>query len=237
MVFIFGKNEHPFSVTLEFDAKTENLESNRRLPVTTVLDSGDEIQFLTFKIKNIVRNWDYQATYKYYKGDINAVHDDGFAYSLPFKAGESYYLAQGFNGSYSHQGDLRYSLDFQMDEGTGVYAARSGLIIEAEESHDRGGPLEQYMPFTNYISILHDDGTFADYSHLKKDGALVEVGQRVRKGQLIGYSGSTGFASGPHLHFVVKKARRGGGFVSIPIKFTTKDGVVELSEGQLYTGY
>ncbi|MEX2362045.1 MAG: M23 family metallopeptidase, partial [Balneolaceae bacterium] len=140
-------------------------------------------------------------------------------------------------GAYSHKGDLRYSLDFSLSLSDEIYAARGGVVVALEESNDRGGSLVQYMEYANYITILHDDGTFADYSHLMKNGVDVEIGQKVRMGQLIGFSGATGYASGPHLHFVVKKTKKGGGYISIPIKFTTKDGIISLQEGQSYLGY
>lgn len=93
------------------------------------------------------------------------------------------------------------------------------------------------MEFANYITVLHNDGTFADYSHLRYKSVIVQLGQQVERGQIIGYSGATGYATGPHLHFVVKKAKKGGGFISIPVEFTTLKGIQELREGEKYVGY
>lgn len=236
-VNIFVQNDNLYPITIEFDAKPENLIAADRLPVTETVGASSNHKIFYFQIKNPAKKWDYEATYKYYKGDIYARHNDKMAYKLPFKSGESYPVTQGYNGQFSHKGDLKYSIDFYMDSGTSVYAARSGVVIEAEDRFDKGGPLEQFMPYTNYITVLHDDGTFSEYSHLKQNGVLVEVGQHIFKGQHIAYSGATGFASGPHLHFVVKKAKKGGGFVSIPIKFATQEGVIELEEGISYVGY
>ena len=53
------------------------------------------------------------------------------------------------------------------------------------------------------IVIQHPDGSRAGYWHLQKDGALVNVGDTVSKGQVIGLSGKTGYAFQPHLHFIV----------------------------------
>ena len=55
------------------------------------------------------------------------------------------------------------------------------------------------------------------YAHLKAEGVLVRVGQRVRAGQQIGLSGNTGFTTGPHLHFVVQ-VNRGMRLESIPVR-------------------
>ena len=237
IVQVFVNNRNIYPITIEFNSELTNLEPAKKLPVVEVIPAGEEKHLVDLKIKNRTRSWDYTATYKYYIGDIEARHNDHFAYRLPYRIGSEYKLTQGFNGSFSHTGDLRHALDFHMETGSQVYAARGGVVVDLEESHDKGGPLELYMPYTNFVTVMHDDGTFADYSHLKKDGAAVEVGQKVRMGQLIGYSGATGFASGPHLHFVVKKAKKGGGYISIPVKFVTREGIIELQEGKVYAGY
>ncbi len=68
------------------------------------------------------------------------------------------------------------------------------------------------------MKILHSDGTYAVYAHFEEDGIIVSMGEYLEEGQLIGYSGNTGYSSGPHLHFSIlendnfKKA-------SIPFKF------------------
>jgi murein DD-endopeptidase MepM/ murein hydrolase activator NlpD len=53
------------------------------------------------------------------------------------------------------------------------------------------------------VKIYHSDGTFADYVHLRYGGVLVEVGEEVRAGDVIGLSGNTGYSTQPHLHFAV----------------------------------
>ena len=68
---------------------------------------------------------------------------------------------------------------------------------------------------------MHSDGTFADYSHLKLQGAVVKKGEFIKKDQLLGYSGSTGFESGPHLHFAVLMNRTDGKRIFIETKFKT----------------
>ncbi len=73
--------------------------------------------------------------------------------------------------------------------GTPVYASASGSVAMAEELYLYG----------NSILIDHGVGVFSGYSHLQQ--ILVVPGQFVNQGDLIGYMGSTGFSSGPHLHW------------------------------------
>jgi len=85
------------------------------------------------------------------------------------------------------------------------------------------------------VLIRHDDGTLGHYCHLKKGGVVVHPGQRVKTGEMIALSGSTGFSSGPHLHFCVFMTKDGRDRVSIPVKFRVSDGeAMTLVEGEKY---
>jgi len=234
---IYAENSNIYPVTVEYMVDYKNLKPNRELPLVQVLQSNSEQKLMVFEYSNLSEGWDYSSRYRYYMGDISVRHYDSFAYRLPFPIGEEYLLTQGFNGAFSHQGELPHALDFAMPEGTPIYAARHGKVVMMEEGNSKGGPTAEFMEYANFITVMHDDGTFADYSHLKHRGVNVRVGQNVRTGQLIGYSGATGFATGPHLHFVVKKAKRGGGFISIPVRFATRQGIKELQAGETYIGY
>jgi len=92
------------------------------------------------------------------------------------------------------------------------------VVMQVESDFDKAGlDLEKYGGRANYVRILHDDGTMGLYAHLRPEGVLVRVGQRVRQGQQIGLSGNTGFTSGPHLHFAVQ-VNRGMNLLSIPFR-------------------
>lgn len=234
---IYVRNSNLYPVTLNYMVEYENLTPSRNLPLVQVIQPNTDLKLMEFEYSNVSAGWDYSSRYRYYMGDINVRHNDSFAYRLPFPIGEEFLLTQGFNGSFSHQGELPHALDFAMPEGTPIYAARNGKVVMLEGSNSKGGPTAEFMEYANFITVMHDDGTFADYSHLKFRGVNVELGQKVRMGQLIGYSGATGFATGPHLHFVVKKAKRGDGFVSIPVRFATRRGIMELQAGESYVGY
>ncbi len=124
-----------------------------------------------------------------------------------------------------------------MPEGTQIYAARGGVVIEVEQRFDEGGDTDLYLDKANFVTVLHADGTMADYSHLQYNGARVSVGDELRVGQFLGLSGATGFVTGPHLHFSVKRTVLGGKYETIPVKFATLNGPVTPQEGRSYAAY
>ena len=90
-----------------------------------------------------------------------------------------------------------------MPIGTEILAARDGVVVKVVENNNQACPERSCAQFNNYITIYHNDGTFASYVHLRQNGAVVQEGDLVKENDLIGYSGFTGFANGPHLHFMV----------------------------------
>ncbi|HAQ3973645.1 TPA: peptidoglycan DD-metalloendopeptidase family protein [Enterococcus faecium] len=89
----------------------------------------------------------------------------------------------GWRGEEFHRG-----LDMAANQGEPIYASKAGTVIEASY-HTLSG---------NYVTIEHEDGSVALYAHQQE--YCVNVGQTVEQGQIIGYVGSTGNSTGPHLH-------------------------------------
>jgi murein DD-endopeptidase MepM/ murein hydrolase activator NlpD len=114
---------------------------------------------------------------------------------------------EGFGVAISpaHQGNLVNSIDFFVPFATEVYAAAAGRITKVKKDSNIGGPDIKYWAQGNYIEIKHENGEYTWYEHLKFEGVVVAIGQDVAVGQLIGYSGSTGFSVTPHLHFQVNR--------------------------------
>ena len=156
---------------------------------------------------------------------------DTYIYDLPFKSGTKYKVVQGYGGRFSH--NHKAALDFSMPEGSPIYAARGGTIYSFKDDSDEGGFLPKYNGKANYIIIKHSDGSFGCYWHLQKDGVVVKKGI-VAKGQLIGYSGSTGFILRPHLHFAVKRKLNYEKDSFVRTKFRTSKGVQLLEKGETY---
>ena len=106
-------------------------------------------------------------------------------------------------------------VDFAATSGTPVYAASAGTIRSAGD----GGPCG------NMVQIDHGGGLISAYCHLSRF-AGVSAGQHVEARQLIGYVGQTGRATGPHLHFAVKRLNPSNGTEQFIDPLTMKlDGV------------
>ena len=218
----------PYSVKLE--ATIKGLTSNVKLPSISVIQAMSTDTIALFKReKNAASSFKYNTTM--IEGNVTAKHDNNHVYQLPYPIGKAYKIDQGYNGNSTHQG--KNALDFHMDEGTEISAIRDGLVVEAIESNKKGCPEEYCSQYNNYILVLHDDGTFADYSHLLKNGALVKVGEKVKAGQIIGLSGKTGIASGPHLHLEVY-IMGWEGQQSIPVKYQVNGKATLPVEGMSY---
>ena len=156
---------------------------------------------------------------------------DSYVYDLPFEKGAKHRIVQGYGGWFSHKHIA--AIDFDMPEGTPVYAAREGIIYAVKDDSDDGGPLPEYKSKANFVIIKHNDSSFGCYWHLKKNGVVVKNGS-VAKGQLIGYSGGTGFVLRPHLHFSVKRKLNYEKDSFVRTKFKTTKGIQFLKNGWLY---
>src|SRR5260221_11483179 len=98
-----------------------------------------------------------------------------------------------------------------MPEGTPVVAARDGVVAEAEWRREGGASRGDLRDKGNFVRVRHADGSFAIYGHLQHAGVAVEAGEGVWAGRVLGYSGSTGYSSAPHLHFGVTRLEEPGG--------------------------
>ncbi len=90
---------------------------------------------------------------------------------------------------------MHKGVDFAASRGTPIYAAGNGVI---EKAGRNGG-------YGNYIRIRHNNGLKTAYAHMNKFAKGMKPGKRVSQGQVIGYVGTTGRSTGPHLHFEVIK--------------------------------
>lgn len=97
------------------------------------------------------------------------------------------------SGAYSGRG--HNGIDFRASPGTPVYAALTGEVVEVNHG------VAPNCQYGKWILIKHGNGLTTLYAHLSE--IEVSKGQRVSTKELIGFSGNTGYATGPHLHFTV----------------------------------
>ena len=94
----------------------------------------------------------------------------------------------GYDPENGHSG-----IDFAAEEGAGVYAVAGGIVTAADYDVEKG----------NYVVLDHGGGLETEYQHMKS--LLVSAGQSVAQCQILGYVGSTGNSTGPHLHFEARQ--------------------------------
>lgn len=157
--------------------------------------------------------------------------DTSYVYALPFDEGKSIRVIQGYFSRFTHK--ERAALDFNMKRGTRITAAREGVVVRVKEDGTLGGLNKKYRSHGNNIIIQHPDGSRAGYWHIQYNGAVVNVGDSVQKGQLIAYSGKTGYAFVPHLHFLVWRSG-GGQWQQVPTRFQTSKGIKYLRSWKKY---
>lgn len=157
-------------------------------------------------------------------------------YALPYPEGESYTIGLSHcSGSEHAEGEPdQFAIEFIMDIGTLVTAPRKGTIMYVEESG------RDYESPNNVVVMKDEDGYFHQFQHLTLNGAIVEEGQFVQRGDPIGYSGASGLGNYPHLHYVATDwdwVNPYGTFpyTSYPITFkNTTENPKSLIQGQTY---
>jgi murein DD-endopeptidase MepM/ murein hydrolase activator NlpD len=222
--FIINNYPAPVEVEVKLN-QAKNVTSNPRLPKRFVIQPGQSDTLFQMTGTNQYKSWAYTLEYQYIVGSPLAEHDYDAVYLPPFAKNVSFAVSQAFGGKFSHTDKQnKFAVDIVMPVNTPVYAARTGTVIEVNNDFFQGGTKQAYKTRANSIRILHKDGSMAVYAHLALEKAQVYPGLKVFAGQIIAYSGNTGFSSGPHLHFAVQ-VNKGMELVSIPFQFMGTDGV------------
>jgi murein DD-endopeptidase MepM/ murein hydrolase activator NlpD len=143
---------------------------------------------------------------EYYSPDGRSMRKAFLRAPVSFK-----YISSSFKRKRRHPVTKRVQahngIDYAAKRGTPVLAAGNGKVIQSAFKRANG----------NYVFIQHGNGIVTKYLHFNKRPS-VKKGQRVKQGQVIGYVGSTGLASGPHLHyeFVLNGVHRNPRTVKLP---------------------
>ncbi len=225
-VVLLARNlrDYPITYTLRVHARNYSVAGPNT--VTRTLEARESQQVMLLQGKSDDDDY-YRYDFKWTVGRMDAKHDDDYVYSLPYRDGSSYRVLQGYGARFSHQGNEEFAVDFDMQTGTAVHAARDGVVARIEESHSKGCWEDDCGQYANFVVILHSDGTTGEYYHLDHEGVLVNVGDTVTRGQPIAMSGNTGHTTMPHLHFAVYRAVSWGRTQSIPVRFQSADGIID----------
>jgi hypothetical protein len=145
-------------------------------------------------------------------------------YRLPFTGGwPTWTMSQGNFGSFTHNDWQAYAFDFVAPANTVIRAARGGVVVDLREDFWQNNYSQAQGACVawnhNYVAIEHQDGSVGYYIHMPQNGVLVDIGDRVRRGDTIAYVGNTGCSTGPHLHFDVRNAEGD----TIPVRFEAYD--------------
>lgn len=100
----------------------------------------------------------------------------------------------------AYRTDFHTGIDFGVSIGTPVYAAADGVVVRVD-NNDQSVAKWRHYQYGKYIVIGHANNLSTLYAHLSKQ--IVSAGDIIKRGQIVGYSGNTGYATGPHLHFGV----------------------------------
>jgi murein DD-endopeptidase MepM/ murein hydrolase activator NlpD len=164
-----------------------------------------------------------EFAYAWFLGD-HKLNPSAQEYALPIDVSVCPQISQSFNGRFSHQHtQSQYAVDIAANVGTAIKAARAGVVVSVKDDYALGGVDNFFMDKANFIQVFHDDGTWALYAHILLGSAAVKVGDQVKVGDLLAKSGSSGYSSGPHLHFVIQK-NAGLKAESIFFQFKTSSG-------------
>ena len=235
--FVINKYPGPIEIEIGWN-KQENVQAIPDLPRRFVVAAGQSPPLFKVRVAAQGLAFSYNLQHRFMIGPplLNYVSD--VLYVPPIPPNTQFQITQGFGGQFSHfDAQNRYAVDIAMPVDTGVYAARGGIVMEVEEDYFLNGVEQSLASKANSVRILHDDGSMAEYAHLALEKVLVAPGVKVEVGQLIAYSGNTGFSTGPHLHFAVQ-INRGMELVGAPFKFAdVHNKPLEVQEGLWVYGY
>jgi hypothetical protein len=136
---------------------------------------------------------------------------------LPWRAGVRWHVSQGNNESISHNGGLRYALDFDYNKGQAVVTAAPGVVHAVQ----RGVTGQTGSGYGNFVVIRHVNGKCTMYAHLKYGSVFgKEPGATVARAEQLGAVGNTGYTlpvgSGHHLHFHLAECNSYGTSIPLP---------------------
>ena len=180
--YVVKKGETLWQISKKFKVSLRDLLYYNDLSENSILKAGDKIIIPGAKPQAIIT-----TKVKQFAGKFVSALTEIQGLVVP---------VSGFNWGHKHGVN---GTDIAAPCGSEVYASNSGIVVESSDGWNNG--------YGNYIIIKHKNGFYSLYGHLSL--RVVETGDEVEKGELIGYVGNTGYTVGPtgcHLHFEIRGA-------------------------------
>lgn len=179
--YVVKKGDTIWQVSKKFNISLKEILTFNNLKENSVIKEGDKLFIPGIKPKVNVGT----AMVKEFAGKyVSALKE----------IGDLVIPVSGFNWGYKHSLN---GTDIAAPCGNEVFAADSGIVVVSSDGWNSG--------YGNYIILRHYDSSYTLYGHLQM--RLVEIGEKVEKGDLIGYVGNSGYTLGPtgcHLHFEIR---------------------------------
>ena len=140
----------------------------------------------------------------------------------PYKENDLKYKYKPILGNHWSGGSAKWAYDAPLKEGGLVFASADGVVKYIKEDSDIYGCSNKYNGKANYVVLDHKkEKKETLYLHLKKDSISknkIKIGQKIKKGQIIGEVGKSGYICGVHLHFQVQKRCKTWWCDSLPVQ-------------------
>ena len=177
-----------YQIAYEREARPDGTARSRRILISEVVNQGKSFAAVYFKRGSID---------DYYDADGKSLRKSFRKNPLDFGRVTSAFSSKRYHpilGIYrAHLGT-----DYGAAHGTPIHAVADGTVISA--GRDRG--------YGNVVVIRHHSGYSSRYAHLSRFGSKIRSGTKVKQNDVIGYVGSTGLATGPHLHYELRQNGR-----------------------------
>ncbi len=179
--------------------------------------SEDEIVRLQTELDANTALIDLHKSISERKSDGEVIPDSECQYDFGWPVPDHYYVSSGVGARW---GSYHTGLDIPGDSGMPVLASEAGEVVRTNNSctHNygkNGGSCGCGGGYGNFVIIDHGNGFLTLYGHFTQ--TTVEVGDKVKKGDVVGLMGTTGFSTGTHLHFEL----RYGGYITNPASFVS----------------